>query len=1780
MVERKSGRLRNSEARDFSRVRIHDRINMSEDERRNTTLAETEDFSPVENMIIRQGNNNGREVYNQSSYKLTPEDKKYFDALENGDMETARQIIEAQAKKKGYSPDTDYRMSHHAPNASTVDENFGANMADVMDGTFVPKDYWTHPEYYLYSDEERDAYYAVKSAIRGLKNGSQAGITVYRAVHKDVKDSKLRNGDWVTPSRAYAIQHGKRNFGDNYRIIEQTVPLKYLWWDANSIAEWGYDDSNNYAYRNTKNNRKLFDTIVRDYDGNIVPPSKRFNSRKAETYYQNAQTSQELYTPEEQLEQVRREYEGTDEWLKAPNGKATNLTERQWLQVRTENFKKWFGDWESDPEHASEIVDRNGEPLVVYHGTVYGGFSIFNTTGNEKTKNTGAWFSNSQSLAEEFAFMPEAIAKANGVKYEENQEIIDGIIAKNKEKGRVNIQQVYPVFLNIRNPFIFDANRQDWYNILVFNIRDWRGHLILNGEKGKYFKSENEARKYIKFNLKDVQSTLQIRGIYLTIDDVVRAARNGEFGNIKYDGAIIKNIIENSFYIKEHPIPTDDYIVPTPKQIKSATKNNGYFDNDYEEIYSQSAFTLDEEPRFTDKDGRQIKINFPEEQMLAVRNKYKRTKQWLKAPNGEKSNLNERQWLHVRTYNFKKWFGDWENDPDNASKVLDENGEPRIVYHGAKNGKGFSVFDTDGKGKTQGTGAWFTSDPMNAREYIRGSVRENFYATFLNIRNPFVFEANGCNWHELGDVYIYDTKTDDYIYEKDNGEYFHNKEDAYEYIETTLTKNSKRKSHRYEVRVDESRNTTDQIVRDTWSGDNTHDGVIFTDILDGAGYHGMSMPSTVYIIPTPNQVKSADRNNGEFGLDTDEIYSQSPIVSHYHFDDSESEKEYAESIQGDKPENILASLKHSTKEFLHKLRGDFPDLATPEAKASGLIHAREILRIMNRNLEAKTQQSMESISKALKGMNAEQLNIFCRVMLINDLYQFKKFNKKAKLPLNFTPASLKAEGVKFKALAQRDPVIVKAILAENKTHEAIKKELAALAEELGMKKFADKVSRYDFYLLDYARLLKGEGINANYIQAVGEFRKYMLQDIERLLAVKQIRNEYDIKQKLIKKYGEDWQEHIPQGYRVFNPLQARFIHSTHTLTENILDMTLAEAGKQIGLSDEVLKDLRRRLADNSGSHLLVLPKALADTLDSLGIGKEVGILAKIMKTITTPWKRHVLFSPTRFIKYNTRNITGDFDSVVTGNPAAVWKIKKAWSELWKAYTGDKIFSDELREFQKRGGAITIESTQELGDYKQMREFNKLIKELQGKDASAWENLSGSAWELVKKLFLGFDGIQKFSDFREQILRYACYLSYLEQMQKSKDGTPNNWGASVREEVMSIPDVRDRAFKMSNELIGDYDQISEMGRALRDIAVPFYSWIEVNAKRYWQLIKNGLSDNPKEFVPRFLKGQLLNIPYYGYKLGKTYLMINLFAMLISLFNNWWAPKAEDELPPDVQNRPHLTLGHDPVTGDVIYFDRIGSLLDVLEWFGQDESMLSPVNPHAPYRTLTPFLNFYAPFVKDIKDIFNGNQTFMDLVSKVSSSAFSKVVNSFNGPLKTIFESGAGYSFYPHATRPRKINDRGKYIAQSFGLQWPYKILSGESHSNWKDFLGLFLYTSDANEAAYFYTLGKVREYQEKVLGKKTGSFGTTRRGEALRKLKTAIRFDDWAAAQRHLQEYYSLNGDVKGLRTSIRNMNPLHGLNKNDQIGFIQWLSPEDKKYLDRANQYFETMAAKLSSYSR
>lgn len=110
----------------------------------------------------------------------------------------------------------------------------------------------------------------------------------------------------------------------------------------------------------------------------------------------------------------------------------------------------------------------------------------------------------------------------------------------------------------------------------------------------------------------------------------------------------------------------------------------------------------------------------------------------LLAPNGKPSNLTPEQYNLVRTDSFKKWFGDWENDPDNASKVVDENGEPLVVYHGTHNN--FTQFKNDSVN-------YFSSNKEISKDY--GS---SLMQVFLSIKNPYNFQSGGYK-DENGNVY-------------------------------------------------------------------------------------------------------------------------------------------------------------------------------------------------------------------------------------------------------------------------------------------------------------------------------------------------------------------------------------------------------------------------------------------------------------------------------------------------------------------------------------------------------------------------------------------------------------------------------------------------------------------------------------------------------------------------------------------------------------------------------------------------------------------------------------------------------------------------------------------------------------------------------------------------------------------------------------------------------------------------------------------------------------------
>lgn len=108
-----------------------------------------------------------------------------------------------------------------------------------------------------------------------------------------------------------------------------------------------------------------------------------------------------------------------------PEGRFSASAERtENEQTETEAFKDWFGDWQNHPESASKVVNADGTPKVVYHGTN----AVFNTF---RQKNGVYFFSESRDYAESMA----------------------------EERGGTRVVETY---LNIRNPLYVRMQEGDF----------------------------------------------------------------------------------------------------------------------------------------------------------------------------------------------------------------------------------------------------------------------------------------------------------------------------------------------------------------------------------------------------------------------------------------------------------------------------------------------------------------------------------------------------------------------------------------------------------------------------------------------------------------------------------------------------------------------------------------------------------------------------------------------------------------------------------------------------------------------------------------------------------------------------------------------------------------------------------------------------------------------------------------------------------------------------------------------------------------------------------------------------------------------------------------------------------------------------------------------------------------------------------------------------------------------------------------------------------------------
>lgn len=831
---------------------------------------------------------------------------------------------------------------------------------------------------------------------------------------------------------------------------------------------------------------------------------------------------------------------------------------------------------------------------------------------------------------------------------------------------------------------------------------------------------------------------------------------------------------------------------------------------------------------------------------------------------------------------------------------------------------------------------------------------------------------------------------------------------------------------------------------------------------------------------------------------------------------------------GIQKEPLITRAKETLRAFGRKLSREFEQLP----HSAEFAQLRYDLLHLQKQRNMTSEKTLKNLQRVVKGFDKRDYDLFKRKVILDDLS-----NTEGDLPFGFTRGTLAQEKTRIDRIVEGNPKVKEAVSKRHEIWEEIKKEYITALGDVGFD-VAERLNRKDYYrhqILEYVdakqkrgflkqRLGSTKDINTNYLEAEYEVMAQMLHDIEVAKTLKKINDKYNIRPKM--ELGEE----VPGGYTKWQPKQGGLFYLSDSIPFRVAEKLYRQAMEQFGISD---KEMRRALVKSGHFDYWVVKEEVAQTLDELVKKQAHGLISDLSAGIQQKWKVWTLISPRRFIKYNIRNLTGDVDATIAGNPASFKKVPKAVKELIPVFTGKGEMTRTMRDWYERGGMQTLLQVQEMGDVNKL----KMFLHLQEKRGLIGESLT-KAWQGYWKT------ARLATDLREAILRYANYLEYLDQM-KASGGKPKNFGASIPEEIMALGDIRDRAFKLSNELLGAYDAIGVIGKELRRHVIPFWSWNEVNMRRYWRLARNMARDDKLAlYAGRKFLGTAVRSPVILYNVGKFLIKAHAFAAAVQAYNYLRFPEEERDLPADVKNRLHIVLGRDK-NGNVRYFSRIGALSDVVDWLGIDESIIN------------------------VSDYMNGRKTAGEIAIEMAKSPVKKLVTQISPLWKMPAELLSGQQLFPDPLKPRTIHDRSDYLAKSFGLEHEFRALTGRPSRPYPETLSqLYEYKSDPEQVAYYYIQDEKRRYLKKIGKGGEGTF-TSPRSEALRNLKLALRYKDAEAAEKYLLEYAALGGTREGFERSIESMHPLYGLNKEEKVEFVKSLRVVDQEQLLRAVKYYE-----------
>lgn len=294
---------------------------------------------------------------------------------------------------KGIDSDISRLLQSVLPSTSTIivlsdkecDEKFGTD----IEGAYV-----TNDNVYVRESAHNDTiiHELVHKVVPSMEQDEDAAevlkeqfksYRLYLEVHPELKTKIASKGTFAEYATTDIHEFLAELFSNEEVVkILQSIPSDYTVLNTETSK---YEVNPKYRENNEENNTKLLEeankesifkkiinSIVKFFtkkavEKHVILPNNAYDAArkagedliKAFNKVNNIDNREyrEINTSNlnKELQEIKDKAIANGTFMKAPNGKPTNLTERQWLQVRTRAFKDWFGDWESESRNSTAV---------------------------------------------------------------------------------------------------------------------------------------------------------------------------------------------------------------------------------------------------------------------------------------------------------------------------------------------------------------------------------------------------------------------------------------------------------------------------------------------------------------------------------------------------------------------------------------------------------------------------------------------------------------------------------------------------------------------------------------------------------------------------------------------------------------------------------------------------------------------------------------------------------------------------------------------------------------------------------------------------------------------------------------------------------------------------------------------------------------------------------------------------------------------------------------------------------------------------------------------------------------------------------------------------------------------------------------------------------------------------------------------------------------------------------------------------------------------------------